>query len=505
MDRARPTRQNRPVRRRAFHRGFALLQALPAGCVVAWAGVALLPTPDGPLRMGRADESGQPSESPTPADPPATTPPSSPTPSPQQEPPADTPDGAETSGADGPDPLPDEGIREVVVTLTSGREIVGALVSESDEAVVVRINGIDTTLPRVRVAGIRELPPVTERYVELRRTVDDDNIRARLALVEWLRAREAYRLALRELEGILEIEPANPDARTLHTWLENHLRLAARARPARREARPVAPAPGVPLLSEAEVNLIRVYEIDLGKPGRVIVPDDVMRELMARHPESFPVSFEEREAVLKAGAGEKVRMLFESKARDLYGRVRVLDDPPTMAQFKSRVGSGWLMNACASNRCHGGADAGRLRLYNQRPNSDRTAYTNMLILDRFVLADGTPLINYENPDRSPLLHMGLPDHASLFPHPEVDRERIGQDWRFVFRNPTDRAFRQTVEWIGTLYTPRPDYGIEYPPGSDGDADQPDTPPEPAEPVETSAEEPPPEEVDPFEDPSPFDP
>lgn len=403
--------------------------------------------------------------------------------------------------------MPEEGIREVVVVLNSGREIVGAMVSESDESVVVRINGIDTTLPRARVAGIRELPPVSERYTELRRTVDDGNIRARLALVEWLRAREAYRLALRELEGILEIEPANPDARTLHTWLENHLRLAARARPARREPRPPPPPSAVPLLTDAEVNLIRVYEIDLSNPGRVIVPDDVMRELMARHPESFPVSFQEREAVLKAGASEKLRLLFESKTRDLYGRVRVLDDPPTMAQFKSRVGSGWLVNACASNRCHGGAEAGRLRLYNQRPNSDRTAYTNLLILERFVMADGTPLINHENPDRSPLLHLGLPRHTSLFPHPEIDREKIGQDWRFVFRNPADRAFRQTVDWIGTLYSPRPDYGIEYPRRSDTDSSAepgiPDDPETPADhtPAEPMTDDPSTDQPDPTTSPS----
>ncbi len=438
--------------RTAPHRGFALLQALPIGGVVLWAGVAMLPAPQRPLLTAHADGLSLGLALPEPD--PASAPRNSAT--------------GTTPTPDAPEPPREEGIREVVVVLTSGREITGAMVSESDEAVVVRINGIDTTLPRARVAGVRELPPVAERYTELRRAVDDHNIRARLALVEWLRAREAYRLALHELEGILEIEPANPDARTLHTWLENHLRMAARVRPARREARPAPAAPAVPLLSDAEINLIRVYEIDLSNPGRVLIPDDVMRELMARHPDSFPVSFSEREALLKAGASDKLRMLFENKARDLYGRVRVLDDPPTMARFKSRVGSGWLMNACASNRCHGGADAGRLQLSNQRPNSDRTAYTNMLILERFELADGTPLINHENPDRSPLLHLGLPRHASLFPHPVID-QKVGQDWRYVFRNPSDRAFRQTVEWIGSLYNPRPDYGIEYPP-------RPDSPP-----------------------------
>lgn len=469
MDPARPTRQNPPVKTRtAPHRGFALLQTLPIGGVVLWAGLAMFPPPQRPLVLASADT---PSVEIALSEPDPTSAPQSPT----------TDDAPKPDAT--PEPPREDGIREVVVVLTSGREITGAMVSESDEAVVIRINGIDTTLPRARVAGIRELAPVAERYAELRQAVDDHNIRARLALVEWLRAREAYRLALQELEGILEIEPGNPDARTLHTWLENHLRMAARTRPARREARPAPPAPAVPLLTDADINIIRVYEIDLNNPGRVLVPDDVMRELMARHPDSFPVSYSEREALLKAGTSDKLRMLFENKARDLYSRVRVLDDPPTMARFKSRVGSGWLMNACASNRCHGGADAGRLRLYNQRPNSDRTAYTNLLILEQFELADGTPLINHENPDRSPLLHMGLPRHASLFPHPVIE-EKLGQDWRHVFRNPSDRAFRQTVDWITSLYNPRPDYGIEYPP-------KPDTTPAPSAEPPTATPLPPP--------------
>lgn len=383
---------------------------------------------------------------------------------------AEPPTGTEPGDAGGDDEpatptgAGDTTVQEAIVLLHTGRELTGVLVSQDADTVVLSINGIETTLPRERVARVRVLAPVEERYAALRATVDDNDIRSRLALVEWLRARRAYALALRELEGILVLDPANPDARTLETWLRNHLRMSERAAPDR-APRPEPAARPVPTLDAAEINRIRVYEIDLGSPIRVIVPDEVIRELMVRFPASFPVSVEEREAMMRSEPMDKLRLIFERRARDLYDRVRVLEDPPVMATFKSRVhgSGGWIVNACASNRCHGGAEAGRLRLLNQRVNSDETAYTNFLILDRFRLADGTPLINHDEPARSPLLHKALPRHASLFPHPEIDRRARGQDWRFVFRTTEDRRFRQTADWIASLYRPRPDYDITYPP------------------------------------------
>lgn len=368
------------------------------------------------------------------------------------------------------DPHRQDSVVEAVVTLSSGRTVTGFLIEESDEKVVIRLNGIDTTFPRARVAATRVLPPVAERYHELRSAIDDTDVRARLALAEWLRARRAYDLALTELKGILEIEPANIEARTLHDWLEAQLALegAARSKPAASDREPGPRAPrrsGPPTLSAEEINRIRVFEFDLSSDTRVTIPESTMRELMVRFPESFPVAVDEREAILKLPPAEQLRLLFKHRARDLYETVTVAEDPPSMETFKDRVHGtrGWLVNGCASTRCHGGAEAGRLRLISERPNSSETAYTNFVILENFRLANGTPLINHSEPARSPLLHLALPRRASLYPHPEVDQQALGENWRFIFRSTSDRRFKESADWIGSLYTPRPDYGIIYPP------------------------------------------
>ncbi|RMH27407.1 MAG: hypothetical protein D6692_07785 [Planctomycetota bacterium] len=390
-----------------------------------------------------------------------------------------------------------EPVVEAVLTLSSGRSVTGFLIEDSADKVVIRLNGIDTTFPRARVAAIRVLPPVAERYQELRSAIEDTDVRARLALAEWLRARRAYDLALAELKGILEIEPANIEARTLHDWLEAQLALerAARNKPAKTSREPgpkVSRRTGLPTLSPEDINRIRVFEFDLSADTRVTIPESTMRELMVRFPESFPVSVEEREAILKLPPAEQLRLLFKHRARDLYETVKVAEDPPSMQVFKDRIHGtrGWLVNGCASTRCHGGAEAGRLRLISERPNSDETAYTNFLILENFRLANGTPLINHSEPARSPLLHLALPRRASLYPHPEVDEQALGENWRYIFRSTSDRRFKEAADWIGSLYTPRPDYGITYPPPQpdpqtppdpDPDAEEPNPPAPPSQP------------------------
>lgn len=400
------------------------------------------------------------------------------------------------------DPAPITSVEEVVIVLHTGREITGFLISETDESVVIRISEIDTTFPRHRVASVRRLAPVAERFATLRASVDDTDVRARLALVEWLRVRGAYDLALEELEGILQVEPFNPDARTLHQWMVAHLNLAERSvKRAERSQRPVVreTIPSLPVLSERDINRIRVFEIDLKTPTRLMIADETMRRLMVTYPESFPVDLTSREQMFKMEPMDKLRLIFQLRAREFYDDVRVMQDPPVMADFKSKVHSagGWLVNACASNRCHGGTEAGRLRLVNERPNSDAAAYTNFVILERFRLADGTPLINFEEPARSPLLHMALPRRSSLYPHPQVDPQSLGQDWSFVFRSPSERKFRDAVEWIGSLYQPRPDYGVDYPPSAPDAEGQavPDAPGE-AAPEQESRPGTPPVQVDP---------
>ena len=361
-------------------------------------------------------------------------------------------------------------VDECEITFLTGRKLTGLLMRSDESSVVLRINGIDTTYRRARIASIKFLPPVEERYRKIRASMPDSDIDGRLLLVDWLRDRRAYALAVEELDSILVLEPNHPQAKLLKTWLEQHLKLALNQPNTTTKSTTSSRVQKntLPLLTEEQVNLIRVYEIDLSDPPRLIIEDSTIQELIARSPELFPTDEKARKAIFGWSDIERLKLLFRHKARDLYPQVKVLEDPASFGEFKKLIAgrSGWLTNGCAAMRCHGGTGAGRLQLSSQNPNSPETLYTNFLILERFTLVDGTPLISHTDPERSPLMHMGLVRSRSLYPHPEVDARSIGRDWRAIFRTTKSTNFKRTADWIRSLYMPRPDYGIVYPPATD---------------------------------------
>lgn len=366
---------------------------------------------------------------------------------------------------------------EAVVLLKDGQRMTGFLVEQTERRIVLRVGGIATPIERELVDRVMVLPSVEERYREIRAAIDDRDTEQLLRLAEWLRARGRYAEAIHELDHVLTLEPENSEAKRLRLLAAQQEMLREKARQARgargNGAKEVAPAAAraredFPLLTAEQINLIRVYEVDLASPPRMLVDRDVITRLLADyagHPQ-IPVAKADREAMYRRRPAEILDLMFRLQARELYGKVRVLDDPKSMESFREDVHRGWLINNCATTRCHGGEAAGRLALASRRPNADTTVYTNFLILDRFRLPDGTPLVNYDEPERSLLLHMGLPREDSLYPHPPVPgSDGRGDAWRAAFRGPEDRRYRDAVEWIRSMYRPRPAYPIDYtPPG-----------------------------------------
>jgi hypothetical protein len=233
----------------------------------------------------------------------------------------------------------------------------------------------------------------------------------------------------------------------------------------------------MPVLSEEEINLIRVYELDLARLPRIVIKRETVERLMEEFAGDplIPSTIEGRDDMLRAARSNPRRVLeiiFRLKARHLYPEIQVIDNPRAMQMFRERVHGTWLVNACAT--CHNtrpDAPAGP-RLITRRPNSDATVYSNFLLLDRYRLADGTALINYDDPAASPLLQMGMPRVTAEYPHPDVAAAR---GWSPVFLSTNTNNYQNALGWIRAMYRPRPEYPIDYPP----DLDRAVTPVEPA--------------------------
>lgn len=378
---------------------------------------------------------------------------------------------------------------ETEVILTDGRRITGILIDRTDREVILRISGIPTPFAADSVAQIKTGPTVLERYREMRKTIADSDVPQRLRLAEWLRARRRYHLAFEEVTGILTLEPANPEARQLHMWLTEQLKLVPRQRltpapPPQPDPDPAPPdissssRPLFPLLAPEQINLIRIYEVDLNDPPRMLVDRDTITELVTRYAAdpAIPGTREGRDALYRKRPSQILELLFQLKARELYGRAQVQEDPASMRLFRDLVHSTWLMNACATNQCHGGFEAGRLSLFNKKSGADATVYTNFLILERFLLSPragddkaaaptlpARRLIDYDDPAKSPLLQMGLPRKDSQYPHPQVNIGGRQRGFSPVFQSTEDRRFQDAVRWIRSMYRPRPDYPVQYDP------------------------------------------
>lgn len=380
------------------------------------------------------------------------------------DPPPDAPP-AETA------PRPDR----VIIYCRDGRRVEGRLVRQSPKEVVVEIAGIETAFNMNDVLRVNPVPPVGEQYEQLRSVIADDDVEQLLLLADWLRDREAYSLALKELAHILQVEPDNKDASRLKLQVESLVRLKAQAlanqadadQPAR--AHDPARRPDFPVLTPDQINLLKVYEINLNDPPRMTVDRDTIHDLIAAYEgnDLIPQSREGQAALERRPPAFILELMFRLKAREFYNRVRVEGEPKAFELFRDNVQRPWLLNSCASTACHGGQQAGRLWLCNTSPNAEKSIYTNFLILDRYRLPDGTPLINYDEPAKSPLLQMALPREDSLYPHPLVATSSTAA-WKPMIGSQDDVRFREAIEWINAMYRPHPDYPVSY------------TPPEPTE-------------------------
>ena len=357
---------------------------------------------------------------------------------------------------------------ECILHLVAGRQLSAHLISRSDNEVVVRIGSIPTAFKRSEIDRLEILPPALDRYRVMREAIDDSDVPSLMVLVDWLRARDLYAEAVAELDHVLELEPGNSRARQMRSVLEQHRELAERtAPPASTTPRQPNPTPRpvraeFPFLTPDDINILKVYEIDLAKPPRMRVDRETIQDLITAYIQSdlIPTSKEGRDALLRQSPDRILDLMFRLRAREFYSRVKVIDQPESMKLFRDEVHASWLINACATDRCHGGSEAGRLMLYNRSRNGEAAVYTNFLILDRARLSDGTPLINYDQPQRSPLLHLALPRERSLYPHPET---LSAKGWKPVFTSQKDRRFEETLEWIRSMYRPRPEYPINYTP------------------------------------------
>ena len=359
-----------------------------------------------------------------------------------------------------------------VVFLRNGQRRPGVIIEDAFDHVIIEIDGIRTRLVREAVDHVRLDPTFQQRYQQYRTSARTS--KQKLQLCQWLIDERRYELAAGELQELMRVSPV-PEAARLLTIVQAQLALgnpdldpdeAGTGGDTDRTDTDRLPSQ---ILSFEDVNLIRVYEIDFERPPNVAVDAATIRTMIELYGTNrvIPASERQRRALYRADPLEIVEILFTLQARDLYHRVQVISEPHALNLFRRRVHNAWLLNTCATTRCHGGVEAGRFFLHRRGYKDERVRYTNLLILQRQEFDPDWPLVNYDEPKMSLIVQYGLPRHLARRPHPDV------KGWRPVFGRGGDRMLRDTVSWIETMMQPRPRYPVDYeppqlgPPGNHG--------------------------------------
>jgi hypothetical protein len=354
---------------------------------------------------------------------------------------------------------------EAVVTTHEGRTLTGELVSEDSSTVTLLISGIKTPIPRTSIQSVEIMAEPQEQYKQMRSELEDDDFEGRYRLAYTMFEKKWYGLAMSELQSLERAFPDNNKTRSLQTVVQSRIDRARDSAPAnvstadRSQRDPVTVVTQAPggdqLLTEEQINLIRIYEVDLDTQPRVTLTPETIEKLFKTYASDDRLDKDRREFQRMPGH-EKLDVLFTLQARELYGEVIIQQDSPAIKAFRSQLHQRYVLNYCAATSCHGDKSPGGLFLFRIQPNSDATVYTNFYILNRMEKSQGA-LIDRDMPRRSLLLQYGLNRDAAATPHPDVP------GWRQQFVNEQDQRFEQYVDVINQLWKPAPNYGISYRP------------------------------------------
>lgn len=362
--------------------------------------------------------------------------------------------------------------REATVRTRDGRELTGELVTQNDRVVVLSIAGIETPVPREQVAELEIKPTAEELYAKMRPELEDSDLEGRLALAQRLYEMKALELSRRELADLSRSFPGEPRIARLDKIIEADQELARQRvredrspranenqgrEPRTRDGR-AEPAEAGELLTAEQINLIRVYEIDLAdEPRGIRISREVLDKFFQvyRDGDGQPLDRRAQAEFRRKPPYEQLGEFFTARVRDLYGQVEIMVDPPALSTYRNTINEAYVVRYFRRHFGTGQVDG--LKLYGARPNTVEEAYTNFFVLQQFVGGDSVPMIDRTNPQDSLLLQWGLPRELATSPAPQIE------GWEPAFRSVDDTQFQRIVEWIGMLYTPTPDYGITYPP------------------------------------------
>jgi hypothetical protein len=259
-------------------------------------------------------------------------------------------------------------------------------------------------------------------------------------------SRQKYQEAAEENNAALSLDPNFHDAQLLKQLIERNLpgetgtSTGGTAQPS-----------GRTLLTKEEVNHIKLGELspDDMKNVRGTIPrkdlEDFWNDVVLKDPVLGAKTSADRAAFLNpANFAGQIDLIQREQATKYLEKVNIVSDPQVMLEYKKTVQPFVLQN-CATARCHGGKDNNGGFQYSRAGADPNTVmYTNFYVLSSLSI-NGKKVVDRDNPESSLLI-------AYAISHPgKVTLHRITS-----VDDPTAKAL---IAWIKSLHFPAPNYGV----------------------------------------------
>lgn len=213
-----------------------------------------------------------------------------------------------------------------------------------------------------------------------------------------------------------------------------------------------------PYLSKEDIELIKVYEVDLetDPPPRVVIPRDELRKFIKEYQgddEELRGKSNQNDFV-RASGHVQLEKFFQHKARDYYKHVSIRSQIDSLRDWRNlhrRYVLGYFQPM------FGAGSVPELYIFPRGRDTERIEMTNFFILTQTSI-DGKPIIDRNVPEESLLVQWGLPRESAKFPAPEDIK-----GWEPKFKDEKDERFIEKVDWIKSLISANQgsNYGIQY--------------------------------------------
>lgn len=360
-----------------------------------------------------------------------------------------------------------------IVKTRDGRTLEGD-VAEKDDAVIVTLRGIPTSIARDNIDTVQYTGSIEDQYKQkLANLPKNASAKDHLEVARWLFEGKSYELARKEADAALQLDPNDTDANTLYTTIQSQMRMEHNRLPGTpvtpgtppktpAEVKPiVVPPPGQGVartaamhkyLSPEQINLVKQGEwLSDDASVKVTIGADVKKKYIARMQDSAA-------AFSGLSAQEQAKQILQDGSAEERKEIRIVNDPSPLAEYKKTI-QPMILTGCATAGCHGGASGGKLFLYGL-PDGDAATYTNFYLISQTNAQVGGAermMIDRSYSDKSLIALFGLPSEISKANHPEVK----GVTWRPIFRSKDDPQYKALVKWIDKLKKPDPNYGITF--------------------------------------------